>query len=44
MKGTGFVGTEKVIPAEDSQAVSGTKPSIDQKQAKMFQISRADTI
>lgn len=44
MKGAVFVGTKKVIPAEQCQAVGGTSPSVYQEQDKMFQVAGADTI
>ena len=44
MKGTVLVGTKKIIPAKQREAVGRTSPRVYQKEDKVLQIARADAI
>jgi hypothetical protein len=39
-----ITGTEKVIPTQQQQAIYSTRPSINQKQQKVFQVGRPNTV
>jgi hypothetical protein len=44
MEHTIIVGAEKVVPSKERQRVGRTRPRVDQKQQKMFQIVSPDAV
>lgn len=44
MVGALFRGAKKVVPPKEEQRVRGTAPSVEQKEAKVFEVARAHAI